>query len=251
MSLASDPAAAAKVGACLKDLFKLVGRTEESRASMENTARDVNAMHAKIEQEEKLTGAGRTKLRNLYDQAIRDAEKEEECLRKALDKIYAIRQIRADLRIAAKSSGQKETIRRGALMKMLANSAETIPLWVGRKGEDAPQLCGAVPAESNYVATPGDMAAALVRSSDGDENWILSEVVSYSGSSGRDEVDDIDEAQQERPTLSRRTVSTLPPQRAFPAPKPEAPLQTSTPHVTNSPGRSGDCNLSRMALTSN
>jgi SAGA-associated factor 29 len=48
-------------------------------------------------------------------------------------------------------------------MKMLANSAETIPLWVGKEGESAPPLCGAIPPESNYVAASGDMAAALVR----------------------------------------------------------------------------------------
>ncbi len=123
---------------------------------------------------------------------------------------------------------------KGALMKMLANSAESIPLWVGGKGEDAPQLCGAVPAESNYVATPGDMAAALVRSSDGDENWILSEVVSYSGSSGRYEVDDIDEEQKERHTLSRRKVIPLPTQRACPETNPEALYQPSTYSYCNS-----------------
>ena len=66
---------------------------------------------------------------------------------------------------------------RGALMKMLATSAETIPLWVGRESEASPPpLAGAVPPEANYVAACGDMAAALVRSPDGDENWILAEV---------------------------------------------------------------------------
>ena len=47
------------------------------------------------------------------------------------------------------------------------------------------------------------MAAALVRGPEGDENWILAEVVSHNGSSGRYEVDDIDEEQKERHTLSR------------------------------------------------
>ena len=110
----------------------------------------------------------------------------------------------------------------GALMKMLANSAETIPLWVGRKGEEAPQLCGSIPAGPSYVSQPGDMVAALVRGPDGDENWILAEVVSYSGSSGRYEVDDIDEEQKERHTLSRRKVIPLPTQRALKSTNPEA-----------------------------
>ncbi len=107
-------------------------------------------------------------------------------------------------------------------MKMLANSAETIPLWVGRKGEEAPQLCGSIPAGPSYVSQPGDMVAALVRGPDGDENWILAEVVSYSGSSGRYEVDDIDEEQKERHTLSRRKVIPLPTQRALKSTNPEA-----------------------------
>ena len=81
------------------------------------------------------------------------------------------------MRIASRNAGNKETIRRGALMKMLATSAETIPLWVGRESEASPPpLAGAVPPEANYVAACGDMAAALVRSPDGDENWILAEV---------------------------------------------------------------------------
>ena len=88
----------------------------------------------------------------------------------------------------ARSAGNKETIRRGALMKMLATSAETIPLWVGKENESPPPLCGAIPPESSYVAATGDMAAALVRSQDGDDNWILAEVVSYNSSSQKYEV---------------------------------------------------------------
>ncbi len=112
MSLASDPAAAAKVASCLKDLFKLVGKTEEARTGVEETAKEVKALHGRIAQEERLTATNRARLRGLYEQAIRDSEKEEECLRKALDKIYAVRQIRAELRIAARNNGNKETIRR-------------------------------------------------------------------------------------------------------------------------------------------
>ena len=60
------------------------------------------------------------------------------------------------------------------------------------------------------------MAAALARSQDGDENWILAEVVGYNASSGKYEVDDIDEEQKERHTLSRRKVIPLPTMRACP-----------------------------------
>ena len=55
-----------------------------------------------------------------------------------------------------------------------------------------PSLCGAVPADSNYVAKSLDKVAARVKGQDGEENWILAEVVSYSHSSNKYEVDDID-----------------------------------------------------------
>lgn len=54
--------------------------------------------------------------------------------------------------IQAKNSGNKETIRRGALMKMLLNCAQTLPLWIGNFGEKPPPLCGAIAPEQNYVA---------------------------------------------------------------------------------------------------
>ena len=55
-----------------------------------------------------------------------------------------------------------------------------------------PPLCGAVSAEPNYIAKTGDKVAARVRSTDGEENWILAEVVAYNSNSCRYEVDDID-----------------------------------------------------------
>lgn len=64
--------------------------------------------------------------------------------------------------------------------------------------------------------------AALVKSTDGDENWILAEVVQYMASSGRYEVDDIDEEQKDRHTLSKRRVIPLPLMRANPETDPGA-----------------------------
>ena len=66
------------------------------------------------------------------------------------------------------------------------------------------------------------MAAALVKGDEGDENWILAEVVSYSSMSGKYEVDDIDEEQKDRHTLSKRKVIPLPTMRACPETNPEA-----------------------------
>merc|ERR1712080_767173 len=127
---------------------------------------------------------------------------EEDLLRKALSKIYEIRDIRHEMRIASRNAGNKETIRRGALMKMLATSAETIPLWVGKEGESPPALAGAISAEGSYVATCGDMVAALVKSPDGDE--------------------------KDRHTLSKRKVIPLPTMRACPETNPEALYEPGT-----------------------
>lgn len=61
-------------------------------------------------------------------------------------------------------------------MKMLLSAAQTLPLHVGRVGERAPPLCGAVPPDAGHVAKAGDAVAALVRVSEKEENWILAEV---------------------------------------------------------------------------
>lgn len=222
MSMAASPKTASAVQSRLKELFKTIKQIEDARKSSEGTLSSITSSHRRIQNEDKLTPSMKYKLISLCEEAVKDSEREEETLRKALDKIYDIRKIRHEIRMAARNAGNKETIRRGALMKMLATSAETIPLWVGRDGEDPPSLCGAVPADSNYAAQPGDMVAALVRSPDGDENWILAETVSYNHSSAKYEVDDIDEEQKDRHTLSRRRVIPLPTMRASPETNPEA-----------------------------
>ena len=106
----------------------------------------------------------------MYNDAIKVSSKEEKLLRKALSKIYEIRDITHEIRIKSRNACSKETMRRGALMKMLATTAETIPLWVGKEGESPPALAGAITAEASYVATCGDMVAAFVKSPDGNEN---------------------------------------------------------------------------------
>lgn len=158
----------------------------------------------------------------MYATALSDALKEEQVICQALGKIYEIYAIKNELRIKAKSLGNKETFRRGALMKALQLAAQTMPLWTGKLGEKSPALCGAVPADFNYVAKVGDMVAALQRSPEGDDNWILAEVVTYNATTSKYEVDDIDEEQKERITLSRRRVVPLPLMRANPETHPEA-----------------------------
>ncbi|XP_058832969.1 SAGA-associated factor 29-like [Topomyia yanbarensis] len=114
------------------------------------------------------------------------------------------------------NAGNKETIRRGALMKMLQISAQTLPLFVSKPGEKISPLCGSVPADSTYVAKPGDMVAAHVKGLEDEENWILAEVVQYISSANKYEVDDIDEEQKDRHILSKRRIVPLPLMRANP-----------------------------------
>ncbi|XP_047113011.1 SAGA-associated factor 29 isoform X3 [Schistocerca piceifrons] len=162
------------------------------------------------------------KLKGLYKAAVSDAAQEEELIRNALNKVNEIRAIRNERRIQARNAGNKETIRRGALMKMLQSSAQTLPLWVGKLGEKPPPLCGAVPAEPTYIAKMGDMVAALVKGAEEGDNWILAEVVQYNQATNKYEVDDIDEEQKDRHILSRRRVVPLPLMRANPETDPHA-----------------------------
>ena len=90
----NDPQAAAKVSGCLKELFKLIKSTDEARRATEPTLSSISATHRKIQADQKLTPAVKNKLKSLYEDAAREASKEEELLRKSLDKIYQIRQVR-------------------------------------------------------------------------------------------------------------------------------------------------------------
>ncbi|KAK7799428.1 hypothetical protein U0070_006136 [Myodes glareolus] len=123
------------------------------------------------------------------------------------------------------SEPPRKTMRRGVLMTLLQQSAMTLPLWIGKPGDKPPPLCGAIPASGDYVAKPGDKVAARVKAVDGDEQWILAEVVSYSHATNKYEVDDIDEEGKERHTLSRRRIIPLPQWKANPETDPEALFQ--------------------------
>ncbi|CAL8093228.1 unnamed protein product [Orchesella dallaii] len=207
----------------MKTVYGLLSDLNVEHNKAIGTTTAINKIYDKARTDEKkLTNASKQKLKTLYTTALSEAEKEELIIRNALEKIYEIRSIKNERRIQAKQSGNKETIRRGALMKALQTSAQTMPLWIGKPGEKAPPLCGATSSEFNYIAKAGDMVAALQRSPEGDENWILAEVVSYNSITSKYEVDDIDEEQKERFTLSRRRVIPLPLMRANPETDPDA-----------------------------
>ncbi|KAK6624777.1 hypothetical protein RUM43_003835 [Polyplax serrata] len=216
----SAEAAAFQVQERLKALYNLVHEIEIERQKNEKNLSCITKLHEKYSSEEKGI-PHQQKLKSLYT-AVADAEHEEELLRKALTKVNEIRSIRNERRIQARNAGNKETIRRGTLMKMLQGSAQTLPLWVGKPDEKAPALCGAVPADASYVAKPGDMVAALVKGADEEENWILAEVVQFNTSSNKYEVDDIDEEQKDRHILSKRRVIPLPLMRANPETDPHS-----------------------------
>ena len=55
-----------------------------------------------------------------------------------------------------------------------------------------PPLCGAIPADAGYVIPTGSQVAARVKAEEEEENWILSEVISFNAVTNKFDVDDID-----------------------------------------------------------
>ncbi|XP_037591050.1 SAGA-associated factor 29-like [Cebus imitator] len=103
------------------------------------------------------------------------------------------------------SEPPRKTMCRGVLVTLLQQSAMTLPLWIGKPGPH-PSVGPSPPLD--YMARPGDKVAAPVKAVDGDEQWILAEVVSYSHATNRYEVDDIDEEGKE--SVSRPGQGTGP-----------------------------------------
>lgn len=200
----------------LKALHALTLEIEKERQRNEPNFLNFSKVREKQASGEERRPVTQQKMKSMIKEAISDAEREEELLRKALNKIAEIRNIRNECLIQARNAGNIETIRKGTLMKMLQSTAQTLPLFVGKPNEKPPPLCGAVPADANYVAKVGDMVAALVKVLDKEENWILAEVVSYNSTTNKYEVDDIDEEEKDRHVLSRKRVVPLPLMRANP-----------------------------------
>ncbi|XP_021093070.1 SAGA-associated factor 29 isoform X3 [Heterocephalus glaber] len=194
-----------RIAELLTELHQLIKQTQEERSRSEHNLVNIQKTHERMQTENKISPYFRTKLRGLYTTAKADAEAECNILRKALDKIAEIKSLLEERRIAAKIAGlyndsepPRKTMRRGVLMTLLQQSAMTLPLWIGKPGDKPPPLCGAIPASGDYVAKPGDKVAARVKAVDGDEQWILAEVVSYSHATNKYEVDDIDEEGKDR-----------------------------------------------------
>ncbi|EFN76400.1 SAGA-associated factor 29 [Harpegnathos saltator] len=221
----TDTIVSQQINERLSSIYNLLREIDTHRTRSEFNLNNIMKTHEKVTPDDKVSLYYQQKLKNLYNAAILDAQQEEDVLRRTLSKINEIRVIRNEFRIQSKNAGNKETIRRGALMKMLLSTAQTLPLYVGKTpGAKPPPLCGAIPAEPSYIAKMGDMVAALVKpgSDQDEENWILAEVVQFNPATNKYEVDDIDEEQKVRHTLSRRRVVPLPLMRVNPETDPHA-----------------------------
>jgi SAGA-associated factor 29 len=213
----------------LRDLYSMMSQYQDERNRSEHALSNISKTHERMQLEPQKPYY-KQKLKGLYKTALQDADSEAELLRKSLEVIADVRNtVRARPRKAAHGFSKETAIRRGALMKMLQQSALTLPLFIAKSADEkVPGLCGAIPAEPNHVGKVGDMVAALAKGTDGDENWILAEIVHYNHSSSKYEIDDIDEEQKERHILSRRRVVPLPLMRANPETDPDALFVKST-----------------------
>ena len=63
----------------------------------------------KVESEQKVTPNYKARLKSLYDDAIKVSSKEEKLLRKALSKIYEIKDITHEIRITSRNVCSKKT----------------------------------------------------------------------------------------------------------------------------------------------
>lgn len=223
MPFSADAIAAQQVQERLKAINQLVHEIENKRHQTEQGLANLCKVYENHYGDK--SNHSQLKIRTQLKSAISQTEQEEDLIRKALQKVTEIRNIKNERRIQARNAGNKESIRQGAWMKMLSSSAQTLPLFVGKINEKPPPLCGAIPAETNYIAKVGDMVAALVKVAEGEgEDWILAEVVSFNHSTNKYEVDDILEEQNQkgRYVLSKRRVIPLPLMRANPETDPSA-----------------------------
>ncbi|XP_060527432.1 SAGA-associated factor 29 [Cylas formicarius] len=224
MAFTPDAVAIQQVQERLKSLHSIVHEIEKKRQLCEQSVSTLQ----KYSSDE--SGQSSKKIKSMCKTLMTQTEAEREVIQRALQKIYEIRSIKNERRIQARLlSVNKESIRSGTWMKMLLSSAQTLPLFVGKVGEKPPPLCGAIPAERNYIAKVGDMVAALVTDDNG-ENWILAEVVSFNHNTSKYEVDDIlkEQNQEGRHTLNKKRVVPLTLMRANPETNPEALFRQGT-----------------------
>ncbi|XP_065831392.1 SAGA-associated factor 29-like [Oscarella lobularis] len=229
------------VKATLKELHGLVKKTQEHRVAAETTITNIHRTQDKMKNEAKVSTYFKNKLKTLYQNGIEDARKEAELLQQCLDKINEVKTVKVKTASLSKSvlfvndsdiRKPKTAMRRGVLMSMLHQAAHQLPVWKPSFPLEKPShlckpppLCGAMPPEPGHVSKPGEQVCARIKTSEGEEQWILAEVVSYNVHQGKYTVEDIDEegrSSRESHVLTRRKVSPLPTMKADPTLSPSA-----------------------------
>ena len=74
--LFNDPKATAKMQSCLKEVYKCVQAVEKERAAnVEGCQAAIEEAHDKIHNDQRLTVAMRNRLKSLYEEGVKNAEK--------------------------------------------------------------------------------------------------------------------------------------------------------------------------------
>ncbi|XP_065651858.1 SAGA-associated factor 29 [Hydra vulgaris] len=227
----------------LRQLHQMVLRIQEERNRNADNLLNINKTHEKMRHETRVSAYFKGKLKSLYRTAIADAKLESECIQKAMERIIEIKALANEKTSKNKTKGISHTfyqeeprkgIRRGVLMSLLQQNAINLPTWKDQNN-DPPALCGAIPAETNYICRPGDHVAARVKYPDEEEQYILAEILSYNPISGKYDIEDIDYSEEEgknekeRHQLSRRRIIPLPLYKADPQLNIEALFQFKQP----------------------
>lgn len=228
----------------LKELHQMVLHIQEERNRSADNLTNINKTHEKMRHETRVSAYFKSKLKGLYRTAIADAKTETQLIQQTMEKVQEIKRLQNDKlghSKAEKNPSQynkssftderRKGMRRGVLMSMLQQNAINLPVWDSIMDEPPPPLCGAVPADSNYICQSGDHVAARVKYPEEEEQYILAEVVSYNAVIGKYDVEDIDYSEEEgknekdRHQLSRRRIIPLPLHKADPQVNPEALFQ--------------------------
>ncbi|XP_015368138.1 PREDICTED: SAGA-associated factor 29 [Diuraphis noxia] len=199
----------------LVKLFKMLFNLPPTKLSTEAVIDIINDTQEQVIKKGTIDPESQKSLTSFYESADLETVREEETIRRMLDIIHEIRNIRHQ---NIKSLLQSQ--RSSTFLKLLQVTATRMPVWFPRHDEQPPPLCGAIEPLPSYVAKSGDLVAALVKQS-GEERWIVAEAVAFKN--GRYEVEDIDVKETNRNfTLEKIYVKPLPLMRADPVTCPDA-----------------------------
>eukprot|EP00040_Diaphanoeca_grandis_P027123 m.153680 g.153680 ORF g.153680 m.153680 type:complete len:272 (-) comp30842_c0_seq1:102-917(-) len=187
----------------LQSLLKQLAAVKEKLATDTKNIRDT---HKKLSSETTVPSDYMTrKLKGLY-KSVLDTSAAESDLVAALS--LTLTSVTASKKT---SSSQVGPVRQSSVINSLDAS---LPLWPD-DGNPIP-LCGAIPASSDWIITPGHQVAALVSEENNEQRWILGTVINASAA-GKYVVEDIMEESstaqrpaKERHALDKKHVLALP-----------------------------------------